>query len=287
MKRYSCFTLVELLTVIVISSILLAMAVPAVTSMIRGSESTQAGRELMGRIRAAKAYAVSRQTPVAIVFYTVERPTRSSTNTTKASLSRNYICSAYRICTVKYVEPSSENNQWRGWVFQNWVSEWYFLPKGIAIGLPETMTTSIPSELADKSSEQDEDADSLIRTISDDPGDDSTAAKFFKVGAAGSGVSPVYFCDLSDVYKDYTGLVTFRNAIVFNANGNMEKPKNLALDDKVDSLQPEKAVIIPLRTAVIGASRITVQGDAKDYIPVRVDPSGKTYFYDGFVNYED
>lgn len=276
MKRYACYSLVELLTVIVIASILMAIAVPAVTSMIRGSASTQAGRELMGRIRAAKGYAVSRQTPVAIVFYTTEKPSG-------ATLLSNYACSAYRICSVKYVEPNSKNNMWQGWVFQNWVSEWYFLPKGIAVGLPETMTAALPSELANVLPGNNETADSLIRTVNGTE-TDSTKPEFFAVGAAGSGVSPVYMCDVSDIYSS-GNTVTFRNAIVFNANGMMEKPKNLAKQDSETVMHPEKAVIIPLRTALIEDNSVTVYGEVNEYIPVRIDPSGKTYFYDGYVSY--
>lgn len=277
MKHIRRFSLVELLTVIVIASILLAIAVPAVSSMIRGSASTQAGRELMSRIRAAKAHAVSNQTPVAIVFYTMEKPG-------SAVISPDYICSAYRICTVKYVEPTKENNMWKGWVFQNWVSDWYFLPKGIAVGLPETMTTSLPSELSDVNSNSKETADSLIRIIKNPEKNNSSEQDFFQVDSE-NGVSPVYKCDLSDIYSGYSDLVTFRNAIVFNANGMMAKPKNLSLQDKKDSLIPERAVIIPLRTAVISGNSVSVEGDVKEYIPVRVDPSGKTYFYDGFVKF--
>ena len=275
MKKYSGYSLVELLTVIVIASILMAIAVPAVTSMIRGSASTQAGRELMGRIRAAKGYAVSNQTPVAVVFYRTEKPEGET-------LLSNYACSAYRICAVKYVEPNSDNNMWKGWVFQNWVSDWYFLPRGIAVGLPETMTNVLPDDLSDISPYNKENSDSLFRTAKSN---DSAAADFLKMDTAnGDGVSPVYECDLSDIY-DSDKKVTFRNAIVFNAKGLMEKPKNLALDDSETTLQPDKAVIIPLRTAVIDGNSVTVEGEAVDYIPLRVDPSGKTYFYDGYVSY--
>ena len=277
MKRVSCYSLVELLTVIVIASILMAIAVPAVSSMIRGSATTQAGRELMSRIRIAKGYAVSRQTPVAIVFYTTEKPSGGT-------LSSNYACSAYRICSVKYVEPNSKNNMWQGWVFQDWVSEWYFLPRGIAVGLPETMTAALPAELSNVLPGTAESADSLIRIVKDS----SSEEDFFKVSTEkGSGVSPVYNCDLSDIYPENNNpVVTFRNAIVFNANGMMEKPKNLTKKENDDgALYPEKAVIIPLRTAVIEDNTVTVEGAANEYIPVRVDPSGKTYFYDGYVSY--
>ena len=89
MKKYNCFSLVEILTVIVIASILFAIALPAVSSMIRGNAATQAGRELMGRIKAARAYAVSKQTPVAIVLPTARaaEPTFSNTAVTPDALS--------------------------------------------------------------------------------------------------------------------------------------------------------------------------------------------------------
>ena len=273
MKKYNCFSLVEILTVIVIASILFAIALPAVSSMIRGNAATQAGRELMGRIKAARAYAVSKQTPVAIVFY------RTESN----KINYNYACSAYRICRVKYVEPTQENQNFKGWVFQDWVSEWYFLPRGIAVGLPETMTNgNLPGDLEDILPKNDENDNSLIRIVANDNGD-STDGEFFK-SSSNIGASPVYFCDLTDIDSSIDP-VTFRNAIVFNAAGMMEKPKNLALGDNSSALQPEKAVIIPLRTAVIDGNTVTVEGEPKEYIPVRIDPSGKTYFYDGFVSF--
>ena len=278
MKRYNSFSLLELLTVVVIASIMLTIAVPAFSRIMRGSASTQAGRELMGRIRAARAYAVAQQTPVAIVFYRTEVPSGET-------LSSSYACSAYRICTVKYVQPSTATGNWKGWMFQDWVSEWYFLPAGIAIGLPETMTTSLPSALSDVNSTVAESSDSLIRVIKNPGEGDSTAETFFEVGAAGSGVSPVYSCDLSDIYPDNENPVIFRNAIVFNSNGMMEKPKNLTLKDGDNSLQPDRAVIIPLRPALVDGNTVSFEENAKEYIPVRVDPSGKTYFYDGLLEF--
>ncbi|MBQ7401999.1 MAG: prepilin-type N-terminal cleavage/methylation domain-containing protein [Lentisphaeria bacterium] len=282
MKRYNSFSLLELLTVVVIASILLTIAVPAFSRIMRGSASTQAGRELMGRIRAARAYAVAQQTPVAIVFYRTEVPSGKT-------LSYNYACSAYRICTVKYMEPSNSSGNLGRWVFQDWVSEWYFLPAGISVGLPATMTNTLPAASnASVNAAMPESDDSLIRVVSNPAEADSTAENFFKVGTAGSGVSPVYSCDLTDIYEEDADPVTFRNAIVFNSNGMMEKPKNLALEDgkSSDSLQPDRAIVIPLRQALIDRSSVVFDtGTEKEYIPVRVDPSGKTYFFDGVVEF--
>ena len=64
-----------------------------------------------------------------------------------------------------------------------------------------------------------------------------------------------------------------------------EKPKNLTPAVNDGALLPDKAVIIPLRTAFIESNTVSVKGNSKEYIPLRVDPSGKTYFYDGFVSF--
>ena len=104
MKKYN-FSLVELLTVVVIASILMSIAVPAFSRMMRGSATTQAGRELMGRIHAARSLAVAQQSPVAIVFYGCEVPDSGDT------LSIDYAFSAYRVCKVKYDELFSKHKR--------------------------------------------------------------------------------------------------------------------------------------------------------------------------------
>lgn len=273
MKKSIYFSLVELLTVVVIASILLSIAVPAFSRMMRGSASTQAARELMGKISYARSQAIAQQTPVAIVFYACEKPSG-------ATLSRNYAYSAYRICTVKFDDANEK------WVFQDWIGEWAFFPQGIAVGLPSTMTTTLPvTEFADHGASQKENEDALIREVENSTLTDFSNEGFFKVGAAGSGTSPVYHCDLSDIYPDNSNLVTFRNAIVFNSNGMLEKPKNRSLDDNANKLTPDTPIIIPLREALIDGNTVSFDCEPKEYIPVRIDPSGKTYFFDGYVEY--
>ena len=276
MKHFFRFSLVELMAVVVIGSILLAIAVPSFSRMMRGSASTQAGRELMGRIQAARSHAVAQQNPVAVVFYSNEIPTGQT-------LSQDYAFSAYRTCTVKYDTAT------KVWVFQDWVSEWYFLPRGIAIGLPETMTATLPASMfADRTGSNAENSNALIRVVDSSAEPDSTDPDHFKVQNSSYryGNSPVYFCDISDLYDGATNpFVTFRNAIVFNSNGMMEKPRNVAMNDTTSVLTPDVPVVIPLREALIDGNTVSFSSGAKDYIPIRVEPSGKTCFYDGYCTF--
>ena len=285
MKRFFCFSLIELLTVVVIGSILMAIAVPSFSRMMRGSASTQAGRELMGRIQSARAYAVAQQTPVALVFYSREVPSGVST------LPQDYLYSAYRICKVKY-DPGMNL-----WVFQDWASEWYFLPKGICVGLPREMTATLPSLFADRDADEDEIADGLIPAYDDNDSNDHYSApvestensaehNYFRTSNLnGTGVSPIYLCDVSDIFPGNNNPVTFRNAIVFNSNGMMEKPKNRTRRDTAVVLTQEVPVVIPMREAIVDASGVAFEGAPKEYIPLRIDPSGKTCFYDGYCEF--
>ena len=259
------------MAVVVIGSILLAIAVPSFSRMMRGSASTQAGRELMGRIQAARSHAVAQQNPVAVVFYSNEVPTGQA-------LSLDYAFSAYRTCTVKY------DTAMKAWVFQNWISEWFFFPKGIAVGLPATMTTTLPASMfADHTGSTSENDGALIR-ICNGTGTDSTDAAYFSAGGCGN--SPVYFCDISDLYEGVSSpFVTFRNAIVFNSAGMMEKPRNVSIGDNATTLNPDVPVVIPLREALIDGNTVSFSCGATEYIPIRVEPSGKTCFYDGYCEF--
>jgi prepilin-type N-terminal cleavage/methylation domain-containing protein len=58
------FSLIELLTVIAIMSLLASVAVPALTSLAKGSQMNQSLIELSGTLDAARQYAISRNTYV-------------------------------------------------------------------------------------------------------------------------------------------------------------------------------------------------------------------------------
>ena len=119
------YTLIEIMTVIVIAAILFGIGIPAFTTMIQGSNMTVAIRQLSAKIQAARAYAVTNRCRVAVLLVTT-------------GVKEDYCYSAYRVCVV-----DSSN------VFQEWIEDenWKTLPKGVlreSIGsLPDV--TSIPA----------------------------------------------------------------------------------------------------------------------------------------------
>ena len=103
------YTLVEIMTVIVIAAILFGIAIPAFTSMIQGSNMTVAIRQLSAKLQAARAYAVTNRCRVAVLLVTTQA-------------KEDYCHSVYRVCVV----DSSD-------AFQEWIEDenWKTLPKGI------------------------------------------------------------------------------------------------------------------------------------------------------------
>lgn len=109
------YTLVEIMTVIVIAAILFGIGIPAFTTMIQGSNMTVAIRQLSAKIQAARAYAVTNRCKVAVLLPEV---VENSGGTKKDDCC----CSAYRVCVV-----DSAN------AFQEWIEDenWKTLPNGI------------------------------------------------------------------------------------------------------------------------------------------------------------
>ena len=66
--RRSFYTLVEIMTVIVIAAILFGIGIPAFSTMIQGSNMTIAIRQLSAKMQAARAYAVSNHCKVALLL---------------------------------------------------------------------------------------------------------------------------------------------------------------------------------------------------------------------------
>lgn len=123
------FTLVEIMTVIVIAAILFAIGIPAFSTMIQGNNMTVAVRQLSAKIQAARAYAVTNRCKVAVVF---------ATNNVKD----DYCYSAYRVCIVN----DSEDGNKKVKVFQEWIADenWKTLPKGV---LRKDTTASYPNNV--------------------------------------------------------------------------------------------------------------------------------------------
>ena len=62
------YTLIEIMTVIVIAAILFGIGIPAFTTMIQGSNMTVAIRQLSAKMQAARAYAVTNRCKVALLL---------------------------------------------------------------------------------------------------------------------------------------------------------------------------------------------------------------------------
>lgn len=111
------FTVLELLLVLGLSAAMMTIAVPAFYRTMRGSATGNAARELMGKISAARAYAASSRTDVAVVFPRSE-----------SYVSNALKYSAYRVCEVDISGGTI--------TFKRWVpgENWTYLPNGVVIG---------------------------------------------------------------------------------------------------------------------------------------------------------
>ena len=108
--RRSHYTLVEIMTVIVIAAILFGIGIPAFTTMIQGSNMTVAIRQLSAKMQAARAHAVTNRCKVAVLLV----------EATEAK--EDYRYSAYRVCVV------DKDNKWQEWIEDE---SWKILPKGV------------------------------------------------------------------------------------------------------------------------------------------------------------
>ena len=108
--RRSFYTLVEIMTVIVIAAILFGIGIPAFTTMIQGSNMTVAIRQLSAKMQAARAYAVTNRCKVAVLLVDA------------SGAKDDYLYSAYRVCVV------DKDNKWQEWIEDE---NWKTLPKGV------------------------------------------------------------------------------------------------------------------------------------------------------------
>ncbi len=82
-KRSIGFTMVELLVVIAIMIVLVALTVPALTSMAKGNQMTQSLIEISGMLEQARQYAISRNTYVWVAM----RPNPNGANGDELSVA--------------------------------------------------------------------------------------------------------------------------------------------------------------------------------------------------------
>lgn len=124
MKKIHRYTLVELLVVVAIAAVILGIATPAFTAMMKGGAMTSTTRELAAKIKAARSYAVTNNCYVALVF-----PTGKDWSSVKPAFSYR----AYRPCVV-YKDENED------WVFDSWIDGegWKTMNKGIIIAKDKT-----------------------------------------------------------------------------------------------------------------------------------------------------
>ena len=77
MKKIHRYTLVELLVVVAIAAVILGIATPAFTAMMKGGAMTSTTRELAAKIKAARSYAVTNNCYVALYFRRAKMRQRS------------------------------------------------------------------------------------------------------------------------------------------------------------------------------------------------------------------
>lgn len=108
------YTLVEILTVIVVVSILLGISLPAFQKLAVGQGVELAARTIGGKCRAARAYAIQKRKNIALLM-------------PKENIEQKYMFNAYRTCEVDGFSGTVN--------FVRWVpgDKWEFLPTGVGV----------------------------------------------------------------------------------------------------------------------------------------------------------
>ena len=137
------FTLIEMVTVLAISAILLSISLPAFTRLVKGQGADLAARNISGTLKACRAHAVSNRQYVALVMPQIYANGGTAAYPATGSLptSSNYYNSSYRACIVQKVGLYYE--------FVSWISgeKWEFTPTGVMI--LRTDSSSTPPVLSD------------------------------------------------------------------------------------------------------------------------------------------
>ncbi|MGN0873223.1 MAG: Tfp pilus assembly protein FimT/FimU [Victivallales bacterium] len=153
MKKIHRYTLVELLVVVAIAAVILGIATPAFTAMMKGGAMTSTTRELAAKIKAARSYAVTNNCYVALVF-----PTGTSLEDTGKT---DFYFRCYRPCIVYKNEEDK-------WVFDSWIDgeNWKLMNKGIVINKEDKdFCFIIPASGSTAESEEDLPAEYIVEDV--------------------------------------------------------------------------------------------------------------------------
>jgi prepilin-type N-terminal cleavage/methylation domain-containing protein len=113
--KTQAFTLVELLTVLIIIGILLAVAIPATTNLTRSNSLNTAVRQVSNTLSLARQFAITQRVYARVVF-----PYTGTTTASPTSAVPTYISFA--------VMTNSSRTATNGW---GYVSRWEYLPVGV------------------------------------------------------------------------------------------------------------------------------------------------------------
>ncbi len=125
--RPDAFSLVELLVVMAIISVLMFLAIPAITGTVRGSQLTTAGNNLIEQLNLARQTAMTRNCEVEFRFYKV--PDSGATVSSPPTTYRIY--QSYSL---------DENGQQT-----NAITKPIFLPDGVTISSTSTYSSLLPA----------------------------------------------------------------------------------------------------------------------------------------------
>ena len=237
------FTILELLLVISIAGVMLTVALPAFSRLLKGSASGIAMRELSARLGSARSKAIAGKGSfrVAIVFpSTVDKKSSSSPENISDSFKKKYYNQAYRAC---YVDPST-------FTFQNWIEKdnWKFLPEGIVL---------------------DEDAFRVAKSTDEKEG--STKDAIHNNDPSNPDTNKPLVCKVGGrSFSTGDTLLEIEKYILFNRDGS------------IDSF-PNTTLIRLRQGTSDGTNVTITKGYEGQYYPIVIRPMGKVVVYDELV----
>ncbi len=108
-RATTAFTLIEMLTVIVIVGIILAVGIPALTSLMKSGGMNAATRQVANSLTLARQYAITKRTNVRVVF--------PYSDTTGGGTNLAPLYQSYTVVAINGTTP-------------NYISKWEHLPLG-------------------------------------------------------------------------------------------------------------------------------------------------------------